>query len=168
MLTESTIKIVLSTKHSFSKTQLVKPTFSPMSKNTFFKKRCHFWFWPISVETTIFIVFPGLHCFGPKTFFWPKQLVCTKMRFFSLPGTNSVRQFLQKNPFFRFFTFLHDHLKKHYFLWGFLAFSISFFFFFLSLFLQYKEDKNKKCNFLFEYLIFDIPKIMQKHYFGTV
>ena len=67
---ENTIKIVLSGKHSFSKTQLVKPTFSPMSKKHLFqKKRCHFCFWAIPAETTIFIVFPGLHCFGPKKFF---------------------------------------------------------------------------------------------------
>ena len=63
---ENTIKIVFSGKHSFSETQLVKPTFSTMSKTPFSKKRCHFWFWAISTETPIFIVFPGLHCFGPK------------------------------------------------------------------------------------------------------
>ena len=79
---ENTFKIVFSIKHSFSKTQLVKPTFWPMSKTPFSKKRCHFWFWAISAETTIFIVFPGLHCFGPKEI-WPKQIVCTKMRVFS-------------------------------------------------------------------------------------
>ena len=39
---ENTIKIVFSGKHSFSKTQLVKPTFSPMSKNTFFPKKVSF------------------------------------------------------------------------------------------------------------------------------
>ena len=39
---ENTIKIVFSGKHSFSKTQLVKPTFSPMSKNTFFQKEMSF------------------------------------------------------------------------------------------------------------------------------
>ena len=39
---ENTIKIVFSEKHSFSKTQFVKPTFSPMSKAPFSKKRCHF------------------------------------------------------------------------------------------------------------------------------
>ena len=39
---ENTIKIVFSGKHSFSKTQLVKPTFSPMSKNTFFQKKVSF------------------------------------------------------------------------------------------------------------------------------
>ena len=69
-------------KHSFSKTQLVKPTFSTMSKNTFFQKRCHFCFFAISAETPIFIVFSALHCFGPKKI-WPKQIVCTKMRVFS-------------------------------------------------------------------------------------
>ena len=63
---ENTIQKVFSEKQSFSKTQLVKPTFSPMSKTPCSKKRCHFWFWAISAETTIFIVFPGLHCFGPK------------------------------------------------------------------------------------------------------
>ena len=80
---ENTIKIVFSVKHSFSNTQLVKPLFHPCQKTPFSKKRCHFWFWAISAETTIFIVFPGLHCFGPKKIFWPKQIVCTKMRVFS-------------------------------------------------------------------------------------
>ena len=32
---------------------------------------------------------------------------------------------------------------------------------------QHKQDKNKKCNFLFEDLILDIPTILRKHYFGT-
>ena len=41
-------------KHSFSKTQLVKPTFSAMSKNTFFKKKVSFlFFFAISAETPI-------------------------------------------------------------------------------------------------------------------
>ena len=31
-----------------------------------------------------------------------------------------------------------------------------------------KKKKNKKCNFLFENLIFDIPQILQKHYFDTL
>ena len=65
---ENTINIVFSEEHSFSKTQLVKLTSSPMSRNTF-KKECHFWFWAISAETTIFIVYPGFHRFGPETFF---------------------------------------------------------------------------------------------------
>ena len=39
---ENTIKIAFSGKHSFLKTQLVKPTFSPMSKNTFFKEKVSF------------------------------------------------------------------------------------------------------------------------------
>ena len=43
-LLKYTIRIVFSEEHSFSETQLVKPTFSPMSKKTPFstKKRCHF------------------------------------------------------------------------------------------------------------------------------
>ena len=39
---ENTIKIVFSGKHSFSKTQLVKPTFSTMSTNTLFPKKVSF------------------------------------------------------------------------------------------------------------------------------
>ena len=39
---ENTIKIVFSVKHSFSKTQLEKPTCSTMSKNTFFKEKVSF------------------------------------------------------------------------------------------------------------------------------
>ena len=67
---ESTIKIVLSGKHSFSKTQLVKPTFSTMSKKHPFPKKVSFLlFFTISAETPIFIVFPALHCFGPKKHF---------------------------------------------------------------------------------------------------
>ena len=58
-------------------------------------------------------------------------------------------------------------LKKTYSYRVFLAFSIFLFFFFLFLLLKHK-DKNNKCNFLFKNLIFDIPKILQKHYFGTV
>ena len=66
---ENTITIVFSEEHSFSKTQLVKPTFSPMSNKTFFKKRCHFWFWAISAETTIFfLLFAGFHCFWSNIF----------------------------------------------------------------------------------------------------
>ena len=65
---QNTIKIVFSGKHSFSKTQLVNPLFQPCQKTPFSKKRCHFWFWAISAETPIFIVFPVLHCFGPKKF----------------------------------------------------------------------------------------------------
>ena len=59
----------------FRKTQLFKNTvskthfFTHVKKTPFSKKRCHFCFWAISAETTIFIVFPGLHCFGPKKFF---------------------------------------------------------------------------------------------------
>ena len=66
---ENTIKKCFQEKHSFSKTQLVKPTFSTMSKTPFSKKRCHFCFFAISAETPIFIVFPALHCFGPKQHF---------------------------------------------------------------------------------------------------
>ena len=74
----------------FRKTQLFKNTvskthfFNHVKKHPFPKKRCHFlfFFFAISSETPIFIVFPALHCFGPKKI-WPKQIVCTTMRVFS-------------------------------------------------------------------------------------
>ena len=102
---ENTIKIVFSGKHSFPKTQLVKPTFSTMSKNTFFKKKCHFCFWAISAETPIFIVFPALHCFGPKKILAKTDSCNENARFFSVPDTNSVRQFLLKIIFLIFHIF---------------------------------------------------------------
>ena len=58
--------------------------------------------------------------------------------------------------------------KKTYFYRIFGPFAFCLCFFFLFLFLQHKKDENKKCNFLFENLIFDIPKILQKHYFDTM
>ena len=51
-------------------------------------------------------------------------------------------------------------LKKTYFYGFFCYFPFFVFFFFLfsvSIF-QHKKEKNKKCNFLFENLIFDNPK----------
>ena len=38
---------------------------------------------------------------------------------------------------------------------------LAFFLFFVSIF-QHKKEKNKKCNFLFESLIFDNPKFCKK------
>ena len=67
-------------------------------------------------------------------------------RFFSLPDTNSVRQFLQKHPFFDFSHFWMTALKNTNLI-GFLAFSISFFFFFLFLFLQHKKEKTNNVIF---------------------
>ena len=55
-----------------------------MSKNTLFKKRCHFWFWLISAEAPIFIVFPGLHCFGPKKILAKTDSVHENARFSAL------------------------------------------------------------------------------------
>ena len=149
---------MFSGKHSFSKTQLVKPTFSTMSKNTFFPKKvsfllfCNFRWNPYFYSVFCFTLF------WSKKQFWPKQIVATKMRVFvSLPDTNSVRQFLLKIQFFWFSHFCMTTLKKPYFYRFFAIFPFLFFFFFLFLFSNIKK-KNKKCNFLFENLIFDNPK----------
>ena len=72
----------------FSKAQLFKNTvskthfFTHVKKTPFSQKRCHFWFWAISAETTIFIVFPGLHCFGPKKILAKTDSVHENARFF--------------------------------------------------------------------------------------
>ena len=63
---ENTIKIVF-----FRKTQLFKNTVSKTHffnhvKNTLFQKKVSFLLFAISAETPIFMVFPALHCFGPK------------------------------------------------------------------------------------------------------
>ena len=100
-------------KHSFSKTQLVKPTFSTMSKkHPFPKKGVIFAFLQFPLETPIFIVFPALHCFGPKKILAKTDSVHKNAAFFfSLPDTNSVRKFLLKIHFFDFSHFWMTTLK---------------------------------------------------------
>ena len=147
-------------KHSFSKTQLVKPTFSTMSKNTFFKEKVSFLVLFNFRWNPYFYSFSCFTLFWSKKQIWPKQIVATKMRFFfSLPDTNSVRQFSLKIHFLWSLTFLDDHLKKTYFYRVFFCYFpfFCFFLFSVSIF-QHKKEKNKKCNFLFENLIFDNPK----------
>ena len=74
-------------KHSFSKTQLVKPTFSPMSKNTFSKKKVSFLVLGNFRWNHYVYSFSWFTLFWSQKNFWPKQIVCTKMRvFFSLPA----------------------------------------------------------------------------------
>ena len=101
---ENSIKIVFQKKkHSFSKTQLVKPNFSPMSTKTpFSKKRCHFWFWAISAENHYFFSFSWFALFWSKL---AKTDSVHENAFFSLPDTNSVRQFLLKILFLLFHIF---------------------------------------------------------------
>ena len=64
---ENTIKIVFSGKHSFSKTQLVKPTFWTMSKNTFFKEKVSF------LVLDNFRWNPYFYSFSCFTLFWSKK-----------------------------------------------------------------------------------------------
>ena len=67
---ENTIKLVFSGKHSFSKTQLVKPTFSTMSKNTLFQKKvsfllfCNFRWNPYLYSVSCFALFWSKKNFG--------------------------------------------------------------------------------------------------------
>ena len=48
------------------KNAVSKTHFFTHVKKHLFEKRCHLLFWAISAETTIWIVFPGFHCFGQK------------------------------------------------------------------------------------------------------
>ena len=104
--------------------------------------------------------------FWAKTICWPKQIVCTKMRVF-LPSWDKWCQASFAKKVFFIFYFLDDRLKNTIFIGLCLPFPSSFVSFFLLLFLQHKKEKQK-CKSLFENLIFDIPKILQKHYFGTM
>ena len=144
---------MFSGKHSFSKTQLVKPTFSTMSKNTFFKEKVSF------LVLGNFRRNPYFYSFSCFALFWSKKNLaktdsCNENAlFFSLPDTNSVRQFWLKIHFYDFSHFWMTTLKKPIFI-GFFC----YFLFFSVSFFQHKKEKNKKCNFLFENLIFDNPK----------
>ena len=74
-------------------------------KHLFPKKGVIFAFFAISAETPIFIVLPALHCFGLKKILTKTDSCNENARFFSLPDTNSVRQFLLKIYFFIFHIF---------------------------------------------------------------
>ena len=63
---EDTIKIVLLEEQSFSKTQLVKATFSTIPKNTF--EQWHLFIGNFR-SNHYFIVFPEFDCFGPPNVF---------------------------------------------------------------------------------------------------
>ena len=67
-------------KHSFSKTQLVKPTFSTMAKKHLFQKKVSFLFFCNFRWNPYFYSVSCFALFWSKKEFWPKQIVCTKMR----------------------------------------------------------------------------------------
>ena len=79
VLLKRLLKLCFQKSTAFQKT--AKKHFFAHCKNTFFKKRCHFTFWAISAETTIFIVF-FLENILAKT-----DRVHEIARFFSFPDT---------------------------------------------------------------------------------
>ena len=107
-------KIVFSEKHSFSKTQLVKPTFSPISENTFFSKkgvilvlgnfRWNHYFYSVSCFALLWA----------KKNFAKTDSVHENARFSPFP-TQIVSRKFWKNQLFDFHI-LDDHLKKTLFL----------------------------------------------------
>ena len=143
-----------------------------MSKNTFFKEKVSFWFGAISAETTILIVFPGLHCFGPKKNFCQTDSVHEKARFFSLPDTNSVRQSLLKIHFFAFSHFWITTFKKKTNFIGFLGLFHIFFCFVFSFFCFYfsniKKEKTKNAIFFSKTSFLTSPKICKTLFWHTV
>ena len=116
--------MVFSEEHGFSKTQLVKNTFSPIPEHIF-QKRCHFWFWASPAETNIFIVLPGF--LGPKKCLAKTDSV-HENAFFSLPDTNNVRHILLKIYIVHFLPFWRTTLKYTTFI-GFCLFRFVFLFF---------------------------------------
>ena len=142
-------------KHSktsvFRKAQLSKNTvskktlFRPCQK-TPFQKKVSFWFWAISAETTIFIVFPGLLCFGPQKILAITDSVHENTRF-SPFLTQIVSGNVCKKSIFHFCPCLDNHLKNTYFYRVLGPFPFSFFFF-LFLCLQHKK-KTKTKNAIF-------------------
>ena len=79
-----------------SLTPSLSPISSPMSKNTFFQKRCHFWFWAVSAETTIFYSVSWFTLFWAQKMFWPKQFLLGYLAF----------------SIFLFFCFYFSNIKK--------------------------------------------------------
>ena len=83
---ENTIKIVFSGKHSFSKTQLLKPTSSTMSKNTLFQKKVSFLFFFGNFRWNPYCC--SASCFA---LFWSKHKILAK--------TDSVHENAHFSPF---------------------------------------------------------------------
>ena len=136
---ENTTQIMFSGKHNFSKTQLVKTTFSPKPKNTFFpKKRCHFRFWAIPLKP-LFLLFSWVFAvLGP-----PKSVQnrkCARKLALFLPSWHKWCQAIfAKKPFCRFSHVWIPTFKNTIFI--FLA--IFHFVFFWSLLQQHKMTKTK-------------------------
>ena len=151
----------------FSRAQLLciadsKAPFEGKPKWHFCNQKCHFGCSPAPAETPIFVVFGGFEWTQKRTIF-AKQIVATKMRVFYLPNTNSVCLFF--NAISANNLFCSQPPPKHYFsgpIWN----LVSIFSYFLFFFLQHKEDKNKKCTFLFENP-FLTPWHIAKNYFRT-
>ena len=130
-----------------------------MSKNTFFKEKVSF------LVLGNFRWNHYFYSFSWFALFWSKKNILAKTdsvhenaRFFSLPDTNSVRQFLLKIHFFCFFTFLDDHLKKTYFYRVFWPFPFSFFSFFCFYFSNIKKEKIKNAIFFSKTSFLTSPK----------
>ena len=158
MFSENTIKIVFSEKKTqlFKNTAFQKHFFHPRQKHLF-QKKCHLWFWAISAETTIF------YSASWFTLFWAKKFLAKtdsvhENAFFSLPDTNSVRQFW-KIQFFDFSHFWMTTLKSPIFVG---LFGLSIFFFFCFYLSNIKKEKLKM-QFSFENLIFYIPPKKHTH-----
>ena len=89
--------------------------------------------------------------------------------FFSLPDTNSVRQFLLEiHFFFWIFTFLDDHRPTNYFYRVFWPFPFCLFFFFLFLFLQHKIDKTRNAIFFLKTSFLSSLKFCKKKKKNTI
>ena len=162
---ENTIKRVRSDKKKKkkkTKKQLFKNTvskthfFTHAKKHLFPTKRCHFWFWAISAETTIFIVLPGLHCFGPKQILAKTDSVHENARFSPFLTQIVSGNFCKKIHFFDFSRFWMTTFKKHYFYRVFWPFPFYFSRFYFS---NLKKEKAKNAIFFSNTSVLTSPKI---------
>ena len=79
---ENTIKILFSAVHSFCVSQIAKTLFEAPSQNTPFQSNVPFWVFPCACWNPYFCSVWWV-CMVPKKNAFPKQIVSTKMPFFS-------------------------------------------------------------------------------------
>ena len=120
--------------------------FTHVKKTPFSQTRCHFWFWAISAETTIFISFSWFTLFGPKKFLAKTDSV-HEIALFSPFLTQMVSgNFCKKSIFFDFAQFCMTTFKNPIFIgfWGLFHF---FFSFLCSYFSNIRKTKTKDAIF---------------------
>ena len=129
-----------------------------MSKNTFFKEKVSFLVLGNFRWNHYFYSFSWFALFWSKKNLAKTDSVHENARFFSLPDTNSVRQFLLKIHFFAFSHFWMTTLKKPIFIGFFGLFHFHFFSFFCFYFSNIKKEKTQNAIFFSKTSFLTSPK----------